>query len=222
MTEQKKPYIGDDGRLYFNYPVGAEYEFSNAAGKRFSLRIVGCEYENGKEYYYIESAGKVLPARFSVDKLEKQLSAAPYETLSAGELQELPLLVDEVQRYYQELTKERNFDNVEANNKLGGTQYKALVKAAGSLKKRLMLAEADGRETDVAQIKEALKENEAKRAQILADKGIDYKVLTKVKDCELCGDTGIADGKICECAINRTEQIKAFNAALRLAELAGT
>ena len=221
MTEQKKPYLGDDGRLYFNYPVGAEFEFSNAAGKRFSQRIVGCEYENGKEYYYIESAGKELSARFSVENLEKQLSAAPYKTLSVGELQELPLLVDEVQRYYQERTKERNFDNVEANKKLSGTQYKALVKAAGSLKKRLMLAEADGRAVDAAQIRKALSENEAKRAQILADKGIDYRVLTKVKDCEICGDAGLVNGKICECAINRTEQIKVFNAALRLAELAG-
>lgn len=222
MSEQKKPYVGDDGRLYFNYPVGAEVEFRTAAGKRFRLRIVDCEYENGTEYYYLESAGKMLPTRFSVDKLEKQLTAAPYETIEEGELQEFPLLVEEVQLYYAERTKELNFDNAEANKKLGGTQHKALVRAAGSLKKRLMLAEADGREEDAAQIREALSENAAKRAQILADKGIDYRVLTKVKDCEICGDTGIVDGKICECAIERTEQIKAFNAALRLAELVGT
>ena len=222
MSEQIKPHVDEnDGRLYFNYPVGAEFEFTTAASKRFSLRIVDCEYENGTEYYYLESAGKKLPARFSVDKLEKQLTAAPYEILSAGEWQELPLLVEEVQRYYQERTKELNFDNVEANNKLKGTEYKALVRAASSLKKRLMLAEADEREADAAQIRKALSDNSVKRAQILADKGIDYKVLTKVKDCELCGDTGIVDGKICECAIERTEQIKTFNAALRMAELAG-
>ena len=222
MTEQKKPYVGDDGRLYFNYPVGAEVEFTTAAGKRFRLRIVDCEYENRTEYYYLESAGKMLPTRFSVDKLEKQLTAAPYETIEEGELQELPLLVEEVQLYYQERTKELNFDNAEANKKLKGTPHKALGRAASSLRKRLMLAEADGREEDAAQIRKDLSENAAKRAQILADKGIDYKVLTKVKDCELCGDTGIVDGKICECAIERTEQIKAFNAALRLAEMAET
>lgn len=222
MTEQKKPYIGDDGRLYFNYPVGAEFEFRTAAGKRFSLRIVDCEYEGGKEYYFLESAGKLLPTRFSVDKLEKQLTAAPYETVRAGQLQELPLLVEEVERYYKEWTKERNFDNVEANNKLKGTAYKSLVIAAGSLKKRLMLALADGRESDVAQIRKDLSENEAKRDQILADRGIDYKVLTKAKDCELCGDMGIVDGKICECAWERAEQIKVFNAALRLSELIDT
>ncbi len=223
MSEQIKPHVDEeDGRLYFNYHVGAELEFTTAAGKRFRLRIVDCEYENGTEYYFLESAGKLLPTRFSVDKLKKQLTAAPYEVIDEGELQELPLLVEEVQLYYQERIKELNFDNAEANKKLNGTEYKSLVRAASSLKKRLMLAEADGREEDAAQIRKDLSENEAKRSKILADKGIDYKVLTKVKDCEICGDTGIVDGKICECALERTEQIKAFNAALRLAELAGT
>lgn len=219
MSEQKKPLVDDDGRLYFNYPVGAELEFSNAAGKRFSLRIVDCEYENGKEYYHLESAGKELSARFSVEKLEKQLTAAPYEILNSGQLQELPLLVEEVQRYFEEKTKERNFANVEANAKLKGTEYHKLLAATGGLKKRLMLAEADGREADAAQIRKELDENGAKRAKILADKNIDYRILTKVPDCELCGDTGIVDGEICECALERTEQIKTFNAALRLAGL---
>ncbi len=221
MNEQKKPYVGEDGRLYFNYPVGAELEFRTAAGKRFSLRIVGCEYEDGKEYYHLESEGKKLPSRFSVERLEKQLNAAPCEILSAGELQELPLLVEEVQRYYEERTKERNFANVEANSKLKGTEYHKLLTATGGLKRRLMLAEADGRAADAAQIQQALDENKAKRVRILTEKGIDYKILTKVPDCELCGDTGLVDGEICKCAIERAEQIKTFNAALRLAELAG-
>lgn len=154
MSEAKKPYIDDsNGRLYFNYPVGAELEFRTAAGKRFSVRIVGCEYEDGKEYYYVESAGKMLSARFSVEKLEKLIKAAPCEIVTAGELRELPLLVEEVERYYAERATERNYDNVEANRKLKGTEYGKLNTANGSLKKRLVLAEADGREADIAAVK---------------------------------------------------------------------
>lgn len=218
MTEPKKPYVGEDGRLYFNYPLGAEYEFTTAAGKRFSLRIVDCEYESGTEYYYLESAGKILPTRFSVEKLEKQLAAMYYETICEGERQELPLLLEEVESYFAERTKERNFANVEANKQLKGTEYHSLVKAQAGIRRRLMLAEADGREDDIANIKKELEQNAAARVKILAAKNIDYKVLTKVPDCPVCGDTGIVDGEICECALERAEQIKAYNAALRLSK----
>lgn len=218
MTEPKKPYVGEDGRLYFNYPLGAEYEFTTAARKRFSLRIVDCEYEGGTEYYYLESAGKILPTRFSVEKLEKQLAAMPYETICEGERQELPLLLEEVESYFAERTKERNFANVEANKQLNGTDYRKLVNAQSGIRRRLMLAEADGREDDIVNIKKELEQNAAARGKILAAKNIDYKVLTKVPDCPICGDTGIVDGEICECALERAEQIKAYNAALRLSK----
>lgn len=216
MTEPKKPYVGENGRLYFNYPVGAEYQFRNAAGNKFSLRIIGCEYDSGKEYYFLESAGKELPARFSVEKLDKQLAAMPYEVLNEGKRLELPLLKEEVEKYYGAKEKERSYANAKENEKLKGTQHSSLVQANGKLKKRLMLAEADGRADDAAQINAALAENNSKIAQILADKGIDIKILRKIPDCEQCGDTGIVKGDICVCALKRGEQIKAFNAALRL------
>lgn len=219
MTELKKPYVGENGRMYFNYPVGAEYQFRNAAGIKFSLRIVDCDYEGGKEYYFLESAGKILPARFSVDKLEKQLAAMPYEVLYEGKRRELPLLVEEVEKYYGAKAKERDYANVQENDKLKGTMHGSLVQANGKLKKRLMLAEAEGREGDVALINKTMAENSAKIDQIRTLKGVDVKILKKIPNCELCNDTGIVDGEICACAMERAEQIKAYNAALRLAEL---
>lgn len=216
-SEPKKPYVGENGRLYFNYAVGAEYEFKSVAGKRFRLKIIDCEFADGKEYYFLESSGKELPTRFTADKLEKQLSAMPYEVVDEGERRELPLLLEEVKSYYTERAKERNFDNAEENNKLKGTEYYKLLTARASLNKRLMLAEADGCEADISRVKKQLEETKAKISKILKDKKINIKVLIKERDCKLCNDTGIIDGKICECAVQRAEQIKAFNAALRLA-----
>lgn len=220
MTEQKKPYVGDDGRLYFNYPVGAEYEFRNSAGARFSLRIVACEYEDGKEYYYLVSAGRELPARFSVEKLEIQLNAMPYEIISEGERQELPLLMEEVQTYYREKSKELNFANVQANEKLNGTNYKKLIQLNAKLNKRLWLAQSDGREDDAAEIMKLIQENTAACMKIIEDKGVDINALTKQRKCVFCRDTGVVNGAICICAIDNAESIKAFNAALRLEERA--
>lgn len=49
--------------------------------------------------------------------------------------------------------------------------------------------------------------------------GIDYDVLTKKPKCKVCGDSGFtADGHMCECALARSDEIKLYNAELRLAQ----
>ena len=222
MTEQNKPKVGEDGRLYFKYAVGEEFTFIPTVGKPFSQRIVDCEYADGKEYYYLESAGKLLPTRFSVEEFELLLSQMQYEITADGEPRELPLLVNEVESYYHEMAKERNNDNSEANKKLRGTDYFKLLNAQGSLKKRLMRAESDGREADAKQLRVQLNENEAARLKLITEKGIDIRILTKEPDCHICDDKGVVDGVICACAEARAASIKAYNAALRRAENRGS
>lgn len=222
MTEQIKPYVGEDGRLYFKYAVGEEFTFTPTAGKKFSQRIAECEYDDGKEYYYLESAGKILPTRFSVEEFELLLSQMPCEITDEGERRELPLLVAEVESYYGEMAKEKNNANAEANKKLKGTDYFKLLTAQGSLRKCLMRAEADERESDAKQLRDKLNENETARMKLIADNDIDIKILTRVPDCSLCNDKGVVDGAICECAIARAASIKAYNAALRRAENRGS
>lgn len=220
MTEAKKPYIGEDGGLYFNYAVGAEYVF-RAAGVEFSQRIIACEYENGKEYYRLESAGKLLPTRFSVPELEILLARLPYVQTAEGEREKLPLLKEEVKEYFAQMYKERNFANAKENEKLKGTEHGKLNNAYGTLKKKLMLAQADDRTADIAEIKKQMQENEAAREKIIKDKNVDKALLIKKIICEKCNDTGLIGEEICACAIARTEQIKAYNAALRRAARKG-
>lgn len=210
------PYIGEDGELYFNYAVGAEYKFSSA-GVKFIQRIVSCEYEDGKEYYRLESAGKLLPSRFSIAELETMLGRLPYEQTATGEREKLPLLKEEVEQFYAQRARERNFANAEENKKLKGTEYFKLMKACGTQKKQLMLAQAEQRTADIEELQGKIKASEESMAKLIKEKKVDLSVLSKTVDCERCYDTGFVGGEICECALERAEQIKAFNAALRRA-----
>lgn len=218
MSEQVKPYLGEDGKLYYNYCVGAEYIMASRSGVMFSYRILDCEYEDGKEYYRIESAGKELPTRFSVEELELLLSRMNVEQTEEGERRELPLLLEEVEQYFNDKRNELKNANAEANRVLKAAGYFKLVSACGVLRKNLLRAQADGRTDDIKALRKQIKENEDKRTKILTEKKIDIKVLTKAADCKVCCDTGTVSGHICECAYQIADKIKAYNAALRLAE----
>jgi hypothetical protein len=52
--------------------------------------------------------------------------------------------------------------------------------------------------------------------KILTAAKVDEAVLKKTYRCEKCFDNGLIDGKICECAMERAEAIKRYNAFLRL------
>ena len=148
--------------------------------------------------------------------LEKLLRQVPYQQMHCGEYVELPLLVEEVQAFYEQKQSEIDYANAQENRKLNGTGYNKLLQKRAALRKCLMLAEAEGRALGVAEYESKLAENGDKINKILEEKGVDVDKLIKVKQCELCGDSGIVGGAICPCAMERAEQIKAFNAAIRL------
>ena len=75
----------------------------------------------------------------------------------------------------------------------------------------------NGNTAQAAELAKELEKVKAEQAKLLADKKVNYRILTKAADCEACHDTGLINGEICECARAITEQIKAFNAAERLA-----
>lgn len=218
MSDRKQAHrVGEDGILYFTYNQGAEYELHPKFADTFRYLVLSCEFDEPTEteYYRIESAGKELPARFSVNQLEFLLSRIPCEQVSAGEPVELPLLAEEVKAFFAVKRKEVNKANAAENTKLKGTSYFSIDTAKRNISENLRLFRSVGDERAAA-LEKKLKELSAEQEKILTEKGIDLKVLTKTPDCKECGDSGIKDGKICTCARNLTVQIKAFNAAKRL------
>lgn len=221
MIDHKHPPIeGDDGRLYFNYPLNARYLFKSTTGAPlFEYEILSCEYVNGEERYYLACNGAMLPGYKTIEQVELIFSFYPYEITDRGEPEELPLLDEEVRLFYNDLTKELKKANSEANAKLKGTDYFRLKSQIEGLSAPLRFAKSSGDEKKAAELMKQVNDLKSKQFEILNGMGIDYDVLTKKPKCKICGDSGfVADGHMCECALARSEEIKLYNAELRLAQ----
>ena len=220
MSKNKSAYKeGADGKLYFTYNQGAEYKVLPPVSAPFTYKVLSCELDEltGKEYYKIESAGAELPARFSVNQIEFMLGRFPCEQTAEGEPVELPLLEEEVKAYYAAKRKELRKANVAANAKLDGTSYRKNLLVIKMITEKLRNYRANADETKVAELEANLNKIEETQRKILAEKGIDEKILRKQAECAECCDVGIKEGRICVCALDIADKIKAYNAELRRA-----
>ena len=215
-ADKKAPRELENGRLYFNYAVGAVYEIYPEHGESFICKILDCDYRTETEYYRLETTGNELARELTASELEFLLSWFPYEELDAGELYELPLLNDEVLKYYSDARKELNKQNAEVNAKLKETTYFRNKSALESLRRPIELAQVNGRKDEYAELSVKRQNLEAEQTAILAGLKIDETVLNKKAGCEKCNDSGLISGTICECAYARVEQIKQYNAIQRL------
>ncbi len=210
--------IGEDGKLYFTYNQGAEYTVTPPIIAPLVYRIAVCEFDETtkKEYYRIQSAGAELPARFSVQQVDLMLSQYPC-TITAGEPQELPLLLEEVQEFFTKKRKELSKANKAENQKLKGTEWNKNLQARAAALDNLDFYRSQGNAAKVVELEKKLAKIEAELKKILTDKGVDLKILTKQSDCDICNDTGVIDGQICACARPMANAIKLYCAAKRLA-----
>ncbi len=218
MKAETELNIGEDGRAYYHFNAGERYRIRPPHAEQFIYEVVDMEYENGKEYYYLSVNGRVLETRYSLAELSLLLARFESELLDEGESIELPLLNEEVIRFYDDKKKHMRFQNAEANKILKQTQYFVLQNAKYNQERRMRLAIAERNDDEAEAAKKQIAKIDAEMNKILAEKKIDYKVLHKVKECTVCNDAGIVDGKICECAQARYEQIKDYAAMVRLAE----
>ncbi len=211
--------IGEDGKLYFTYNQGAEYTVTPPIIAPLVYRIAVCEFDETtkKEYYRIQSAGAELPARFSVQQVNLMLSQYPCTQTAAGEPQELPLLLEEVQEFFTKKHKEFCKANKAENQKLKGTEWNKNLQTRAAALDNLDFYRSQGNAAKVAELEKKLAEIEAELNKILTDKSVDLKILTKQSDCEVCNDTGVIDGQICACARPMANAIKLYCAAKRLA-----
>lgn len=219
MAGKTQHFEGADGRLYFHYPLHARYLSKTTAGEPlFEHEIMACEYIDGKELYTLACNGAPITGAKTLEQVALILGFFDHDMTEPGERVELPLLEEEIRLFYSDLAKELKRANAEANAKLKGTEYFKLKSAIEALATPLRFAKSKGDESEVADINSKIKDLKARQAEVLKEKGIDINILTKVKECPNCYDTGFSeDGQICGCALERAEEIKRYNAELRLA-----
>ncbi len=213
---EEKPYIGEDGRLYFNFSVGAEYELKPPIGKPFTYTILSCEYRDGKELYRIAVDGYEKKQSYDFATLNGLLHNLPCTQTSEGERQELPLLTDEIVLFYSELKKERNKLNKAENEKLKGTCYNSCITLIPQLKRTMQLALSRGDDKAASEAKAKIEKLEEDKKKVLAEKEVDVNLLIKKPFCAKCNDSGLIDGEPCQCALEAYEEIKRFAALKRL------
>lgn len=223
MTKGKNKHnIGENGRLYYGYNVNAEYELTPPADKPFTCKVLICELDEKEsaEYYRLEIAGAELATRFTREQIDFMLSRFPCTQTEAGEPHELPLMLSEVETYFGKLSAEMKKANVEENKKLKGTSYFKNVQARAAILDQLRFYRANGNTfaKRVTELEKRFEEIEAEQLKILSDKKVDLKILRKTPTCPICGDVGIIDGEICECARTLSDTIKAYCAALRTSD----
>lgn len=220
MIEQKSvPSEGEDGKLYFNYPLHAVYTFKSSEGQTlFVYEILDCEYTDGEERYELACNGAPLAGKKSLDQVNLIFGFFDYDITDPGERAELPLLPDEVRQYYEDKAKDLGKANAEANAALKGTDYFKLKSAIESLSRPLRFAKSQGDSARAAELNARINELSAQQYKIIQEKGVDVDILKKTCRCKICYDSGFTDdGNICGCALERADEIKIYNAELRLA-----
>lgn len=170
-----EPIIGEDGRLYFNYGVGAKYVVEDN-GEEYTFEIVGCRYDNNVEYYKCLHNGEPFWNDFSANRIHFLLNFGLHKTESEGKRQELPLTVDEVNAYaYGKATAK-----AAAVQALKNTDYFAKDKEVKSILIDKAFAEAKGQSDKIAELTEREKKLRSKQASILHTKKIDPEILIEV------------------------------------------
>lgn len=225
--ETMRPYVGMNGRLYFNYCLGAEFLCEEAqqikAGfqaaqqfKQFVYKIERCEYIGGREYYYLSRDGRALTSPFGANRLHYILHFHLIDELAPGTRQELPLTTEEIRIYFAARKAQFEARQSEAYSILRGIpHYTALDKRQTQLCIQIGYAEARG--TDAAALEAEYRKVTAEIATLCSAAHIDPKYLREQERCPLCGGTGLTvTNAPCSCALKLEESIKDYCAALRL------
>lgn len=225
--ETIRPYVGMNGRLYFNYCLGAEFlceevqqlkaGFQTAPQFRcFVYKVERCEYIGGREYYYISRDGRALSSPFTVNRLHYVLHFFQIDELAAGTRQELPLTTEEIRIYFAARKAQFEARQSEAYNTLKNIpRYAALDRRQTQLCIQIGYAEARG--ADAADLEAEHRNITEEINAICTAEGINPKYLREQERCPLCGGTGLTvTGAPCSCALKLEETIKDYCAALRV------
>lgn len=214
------PQIGDNGYNYYTYGLGATWRVETPS---FSVlyRIIEPHWDEDNEYQSftvaVESPQGVQLREMTLDRLNYLLDhSLDVVQLDVGELVLLPLMKDEVERYYQKIVRERAKRKKESNAKLKAhAEYQALLGEEKLLVSAWIQASYKGDENEIA-LKNRVSELAKKRKEIFSALEINSADLIIESECETCSEKGItAKGRICACAKAQAQYIKAYCAAER-------
>lgn len=225
--EKMRPYVGMNGRLYFNYCLGAEYlceeigriksgERTAPQFRQFVYKVERCEYVRGTEYYYMSRDGRALTTPFAANRLHYVLHFMMIDELAQGTRQELPLTAEEINTYFSARKAQFEACQSEAYRILKSIpRYAALNQEQTRLCIKIGYAEARG--TDAAALEAEYRRVTGEIDALYNAAGINPVYLREPERCPLCGGTGLnAAGAPCDCALRIEETIKDYCAALRI------
>lgn len=212
---QKMAYCeGADGKLYYNFSLGLKVVLREGKGEtaeEYTLEIVGCHFSSGTEYYDIARDGATQPYAQSANRVKYLLSCYGIKTLADGKRLELPLILEEVQRYYSYRYHVylRTSKQAEAI-----PEYKALIYELRGFGFKIGTALAYGRTDEAASLQKSQFEIQRRIEAVLKAHEINPADLEEQK-CEKCDGKGYGYFGICDCAIAQADKIKEFCAAER-------
>lgn len=207
-------YEGADGKLYYNFPQGLKVVLREGKGEtaeEYTLEIVGCHFSSGTEYYDIARDGVTQPYAQSANRVKFLLSRYGIKTLADGERLELPLILEEVQRYYSH----RYHVYLKTSKQAEAIpEYKALTYELRGFGYKIGTALAYERTEEAASLQKKQFEIQRHIEAVLKSNGINPADLQEQK-CDKCDGKGFDYFGICDCALAQSAKIKAFCAAER-------
>lgn len=219
LMKNVMPRVGNDGYNYFTYGYGQTWSVETDAGK-VQYTIEDAYLQDEVQWYSVFVAGGNVSQRreMPIQRFEYMLnSARDVQLLNRGELLEMPVLKNEVEKYYERYVKDRNRRKREANGKLkDNKEYQKLIAEEKELTPRWAIAIVRGNDTEISR---SMGEIISKKRAIYQELGIDLSDLLPPEVCGECNNKGITKkGAICACALCKSEEIKAFCAAERFVE----
>lgn len=207
-------YEGADGKLYYNFAQGLKVVLREGKGEtaeEYTLEIVGCHFSSGTEYYDIARDGVTQPYAQSANRVKFLLSRYSIKTLADGERLELPLILEEVQRYYSH----RYHVYLKTSKQAEAIpEYKALTYELRGFGYKIGTALAYERTEEAASLQKKQFEIQRRIEAVLKSNGINPADLQEQK-CDKCDGKGFDYFGICDCALAQSAKIKAFCAAER-------
>lgn len=207
-------YEGEDGKLYYNFAQGLKVvlrECKGEAAEEYTLEIVGCHFSSGTEYYDIARDGVTQPYAQSANRVKFLLSRYGIKTLENGERLELPLTLEEVQRYYNHCYHVYLKTKAQAE---AIPEYKALTYELRGFGFKIGTALAYERKDEAVHLQKQQYDVQRRIEAVLKIHGIDSADL-KEQTCDKCDGKGYDYFGICDCALAQADKIKKFCAAER-------
>ncbi len=207
-------YEAEDGKLYYNFAQGLKVvlrEGKGEAAEEYTLEIVGCHFSSGTEYYDIARDGVTQPYVQSANRVKFLLSCYGIKTLENGERLELPLTLEEVQRYYSHRYHVYLKTKAQAE---AIPEYKALTYELRGFGFKIGTALAYERTDEAARLQKQQFEVQRRIEAVLKTHGINPADL-KEQTCDKCDGKGYDYLGICDCAFAQADKIKKFCAAER-------